>query len=384
MVFLPLHNEVANPMRCLLYAPLDEKGLPPELTFTRAAGPNSYQTGPAVNGTTFIALNAGVNVARYHYIPALGRRCLLIEGARTNELPRSDFGDADTDDLPDAGGVDWTLGAGVAGTDFNTVTTGGPTGAAYFQLEDTAVANRGVHDAAVLAAGTTHTSSLFVRRTGTAGAATLRGHDTNPGISTIDIGTGPYDWTWCQGSAATVGAGATGYCLEGNGDPAGVVQGVCPQIENGQFASTWIPSTTGAATRAAEVCGIAVASVPRYQGRLRVTFCPAYASTDSHPSNQFLFRWNGGAYIEIQSSNRIRVIDGFVQRVISPVLTWSRWGILDVEVVYGPDGISLITNAQVATTTTAWGGAAINAPELGSFGGTGQAFGAFANLSLWG
>lgn len=363
--------------RCLLSAELSQN-LPSELTFTRAAGNNSYQTGPAVDGTTFIAMNAGVNVPRFHYVPALGRRALLIEGTRKNYVHDSNF--VCVANLP--GG--WGINAGVAGVDFGCA-AGGPHGGHYFRILDTAVANVGVVDVAcdAIGAATQFASSLLSYRPVGGAASAWYSWNTNPGAAAIPIPDAAHDWTACSVVASTVGASTTAYlCMVG--DPSGAFRSACSQTEVGAFASTWIPTAGAAATRAAELALISAACINPTEGRLHFPFCPGYASTVTF-GTPWLFRFNANTYIGITAAGAVQVFDGGVGRATSGALTWNPWDLLDVDLVYGPAGTRLEVNGTTYTDANAWAGAALNAPALGAqAAGTNEANGAFGGLSIWG
>lgn len=366
----------------LLHAPL-RTSLPPELGFTRAAGNNSYQTGPAVDGTTFIALNAGPNVPRFHYVPALGRHMLLVEPAATNLLFDSNFVDvAPADNIPDG----WITGGGVAGVDYTTQANG-PHGGTILQCEATAVANRGVYDTGYAFGATQHTASGWFRRPGTGGPDLTHGFHLNPGVSHFSIGTGPYDWTRFQGNDAPVGVGANGYVLQLDGTPSGVVQIALPQIETGTYATTFIPTSGGTATRAVEDCAATVDSAIQTAGRIRFLWSPGYPSTFG-AANVVIFGWdaaNNDYLLWAAAAKTLAVVNNGAVRATSAALTFGAFDtVFAVDVAYGPFGTRIGIDGTVTADATAWVDTGALDVHLGRRAlGTHQS-GAYADLSIWG
>ncbi len=361
-----------------LAAPLNETGLPPWLAFSRAAGNNSYQTAAAVNGTTFISLNAAVNVPRFHYVPALARRCLLVEPARTNLVFNSNFVDvAPADNIPDG----WTTTAGAAGVDFTTA-AGAPHGGTKLQLLATATAFRGVFDANTTAALTQYTGSAWVRHLG-AGADLLISHNLIPGFASIATGAAAHDWENRYVTATTVGGGAPIFAgMTANNSPAAAIDVALPQLEAAATRSTWIPTLGGTATRAAERCLISTAIMPTASGDVTFRWIPEFASTEAYGTPQLL-SWNATTYIEVTAAQTIRIVNAGVARATSAVLAWSAWDVMLVRLQFGAGGTTITVNGTAVTDVNAWVAPALANPALGTdSAGTNCSPAAYADIDL--
>jgi len=327
--------------------------LPDWLTFTRGASRYSQQTGPAVDGTTFISLGNTANAARFDYVSALGRRCFILEPARLNVLTEANFVDtAPANDIPDG----WTAGAGVAGTAYSVTDTGAPHNGAYLTIEDLAVADgTGVYlTPVVLNALTTYTSSVWCRRTGTAGAANVYAHALVPGTSVCSIGAVLCDWTLFSQTEATVGAGNVAGCLRSNGDPPGVVRLTMPQCEEGTYPSTWIWTSGGAASRLAEVCDIAAARMNVAKGSIQLVWTPYFSNTEV-AGTATIIELAANDRIEYEGGgDTIRVINNGVTRATSAALTFARRTPIIVRMDYGAFGTRLYVNGTLTSNANAW------------------------------
>jgi hypothetical protein len=367
-------NPLVYQERCLLHAELSDH-LHAGMAFTRAAGNNSYQTGPAVDGTTFIALNAGPNVPRFHYVPALGRPMLLVEPARTNDILNSNFVDvAPADDTPDG----WTIANGAPGVHM-FVDPGGPHGGDDVRLTDQAF-SLGWQDAASLAAATTYAVSVWYRLTGAGGNAAFM-LETNPGRVYSGALTGPIDWTRVQVQGTTVGAGGAWLAMQLN-----MPGNFCmPQAEAGAYASTWIPTSGGAATRAAELNGIAAAYINPAFGTVRVNVVPLYTNAQVAGSHR-IFSFGANDYIEYEGGgDTIRVVNNGVARAASAGLTFSALDLLTVQLRYGPFGTRISVNGTETVDATAWTSVGAVAAFLGSGAASANLeAAAYADLSIWG
>lgn len=336
----------------LLEAPLSGT-LHDAMTFTRADGAGSYQTAAAVHGTTFLTrFSSGqVNVPRFHYLAAAGRRMLMVEPARTNRMLDSGITDAGPNDIPDG----WTAGGGVAGTDYNTVTTGGPDNGGYFRLEDTAVANRGVYHAGLgLAAATVYTYSALVRRTGTVGAGSIYCYDYGGGGTlSVALTAANFDWTRVVATGTTTGVSQNGY-MYSNGDPTGVVWLSLPMIEAGAYASTIIATGGAALTRQAELCAIDSSVINADKGTVRFKWCPLWANTDV-TGTATLFAWDASSRIEYEgTTDTIRVVNDGNNRAASAALTFARESLHQIRVDYGSFGTKLYVDGVLTTDANAW------------------------------
>lgn len=356
--------------RSLADARLDEEyGLPPYMALTRGPGSWSRQTAPALDGTTFIELGTAENTARFDYDPVTGRTLVLVEPTRTNISPDSNFIDAGGNDIPDG----WLIGAGAGGVDYNCV-AGGPHGGLYFQIEDTAQATRGVYDdSGAIAALTLHQFSEWVRRTGTPGAASVRAFEDGAGTVTLDIGTGPYDWTRLFTSSTTAAAVPAPFkYMQTVGDPAGVVALVLQMLEAGDCASSYIPTAAGSATRAAELLTIDPSVVPRYRGTVSGLVRFDFPSTAALTVDPVIKCWaNGYKLVYDPADDKVKVVVAGTKRAETAALSFARQSYLRWRVIYGASGqqLTVSLNGGAAATTsnsTAWGDPGALAPFLGS------------------
>lgn len=342
-----------------------DHGLPSWMTFTRGAGSWSRQTAAAVDGTTFITTGTSENTARFDY--GGGRTMLLIEPTRANVIPVSNFVDAGTNNVPDG----WAINAGAAGTDFECV-AGGPHGGLKFRIMDTAVVSRGCYyDNANVDYGVVAVSGWY-RRTGTAGAASVDSVHGGAGGSwgTLSLGTALCDWTLFQGTKDTtggVGMDYVGMFYAATGtDPPGVVECALPQAETGDCATSYIPTTAGAVTRAAELCAVDPGRVGATAGYVSFLWRPDYASTTALTVSPVLFQWapNWELYFD-PADDKLKLTVDSAAGAESAALTFARQGLLHVGVRYGSFGTRLYVDGVETTDASAWGAPAL-APYLGS------------------
>lgn len=376
----------------LFHAPMTQ-ALPAGGTFTRAAGPASYWSAPLANGTVFITKwTAGnANVPRFCHHPS-GGIGLLIEPARTQELGRSDFADADVDDLPDAGGADWTLGAGVAGVDSSVIVSAtSPNGVAHVELADTAVATRGYRDTLPVALGAvTAQASVLARRSAGGDGATLYGFLTGGAPATRDIDIDPtgaaFDWTLCQGGGSTAGSGF-GYCMQATGDPTGVVELCCPQIEVGAYASSFIPTDANLqGTRAVERYIPPAGSMSLTAGAGRYGMWSPWYDHDTFATDHVIWALSAVDYIMFRGADdRLVFFNNGVARALTAPLTFDRFDQMEVTWGYGPWGTRIGVDGTHVHDATAWVAPGAVVPGIGSDSAGANLEGAwYGDIEFWG
>ena len=235
-------------------------------TFTRAT------TATTVNSAGLIVSVASGTPRSYYDPTTLGYRGYLAEGARTNLCLQSN-----------AFTTTWTNSVGLAATQNQT----GPDGAtSAWTMTGTGTQT---NDQAITLTATTHTASIYVKKTtGATGFPVLECFaspltalctiDTNNGIATVwTAKTG--GWTIVTSSATCVSAGnfwrvsltflataaswtfrwypcTTTNATQSTGSFLGATgTSVCygAQLEAGSFASSYIPTTTASVTRNADV-----------------------------------------------------------------------------------------------------------------------------------
>ena len=341
---------------------LNEAGLPPWMTFTRAAGNNSYQTKPAVNGTTFIALNAGVNVPRFNYQPLIGRRMLLVEPTRENRQPYSQFADVS----PPGGNPDgWTGG----GAGWACIAGGPDSGLSLRKVPaNSASPSPYISGGFAVSAGQMYTTSAWIRRVAVSTETTMSLGTDGVAAMNVTLVAGTHDWRFYYKSALAAATPAYGAYFLGTGAEAYTDADLrlsCGQIELGPYASTWVPTTAAAATRAAELCPIDASKVGQTAGMVSFLFSPLYAST-AFATVATLFEWAPGWRLDYDGADdKFKVIVNGTARAQSTARAFAANDVLRLSVEYSGSGQWLTVDGVTFTDATTWGTPTL-APYLGS------------------
>jgi len=336
---------------------LDERGLPAWLTCTRGAGSWSYQSAPAVDGTTFITLGTSEDTPRFDYDPTSGRRMLLIEPTRANIVPNSNFVDvAPNNNVPDG----WTNAFGAAGVNFECTAPGPHGGTVYRNIDSS-----GHFQLVAVPGGSGIACSLWVRRVTAAGAFSILSVDVPPGSPTIALGAATHDWARFISQETTVGAGAAVYFLYRQAGSDDVWMAL-PQAEVGDCASSYVNGT-----RAAELYTLDTSVVPRTSGSVSFLWRPDFASTAALTANPVLFAWapNWEMYYDV-ADDKLKVLADGAAGAESAALTFARQALFRLTVRYGAAGTQLTVAQQgvataVTTDASAWG-----TPTLASYLGS--------------
>jgi len=247
-------------------------------TLTARRGPTPVFT--RGSSATFVGSNgliqsAGNNVARFDHDPVtLASRGLLIEEGRTNLLQRSE----------EFGNAYWTAVRASITTDATTSPDGATT--ADKLIADTTAANthRVDRPTVTLALNTVHTVSIFAKASEYTGLSLGVGLSAVEGVRFSLVGAGTATpvsgsghtgtiqqlangWYRCTATftsdAATaihrvaIYVGQNGTTFTYTGDNASGIFIWGAQIEAGSFATSYIPTTTSALARSADVCSIA-------------------------------------------------------------------------------------------------------------------------------
>lgn len=239
--------------------------LNPSITFTR-----SGNTATVINSSGLVA---GVNadIPRFDYDPVtFVCRGLLVEDARTNLLLHSSAFD----------NAAWVkTGLNTTGTPPYIDVEVSPDGTqnADFMIENSANSQHNVRLSANMVASTAHAYSFFVKAAGRVNlnvsrfnsavvpsfthSFTLSGAGTSTGGQISALGN---SWYRCSGTFTTSGAGVGGFIIllsngvsttyQGDGVSGVYVYGA--QLEVGSSATSYIPTTTTALTRNADVATI--------------------------------------------------------------------------------------------------------------------------------
>jgi hypothetical protein len=251
-----------------------DHGTGPSITFTRASDATYFDADGVLQ-------TAGTDAPRFDHDPATGAsRGLLIEEARTNSIRNSQAGGS-TNGVIGSGGVmpssGWSITANANGVTSEIMGTGTETGFAYIDIKisGTPTATGSVFinfdgsTTVTAATGQTWTTSAYAKLA--AGAVTnatcslnIRGLDAagvQVGTSTTANFTPTSSGLNTQRSLVTraladvgvervQGRALVGYT---NGDPIDLTLRIAaPQLEQGAFATSYIPTTNAAATRAAD------------------------------------------------------------------------------------------------------------------------------------
>jgi hypothetical protein len=232
---------------------LSQKTFAQIVTFTRASTATYFNSAGTLT-------SAAVNEARFDYNPStLAAQGLLIEEARTNLLLQSGWAGA-TSGSPGAAPTSWTLGFGTGTVTTVVSSTAGPIASAVrFDYDNT---ERVFFDQAItVTSGTQYAFSIYVEALSGAVAGdvlTVTNGTTSGTVNTFVTSpsvTGRYTLLFTANGNGTVflraGAGTTA-ALGGTGS----ITLSRPQCEAGAFSTSYIPTTTTALTRAADVASV--------------------------------------------------------------------------------------------------------------------------------
>jgi hypothetical protein len=266
----------------------DEGTMPGGLTFTRAS------TGTYFDSTGMLQV-AGVNAPRIDYNPATGE-CLglLVEEARTNIIFPSDGTGA--------------IANGIGATFSPIVVPSGATVSCLWTPGDLSNRYQYTTTAGAYASGQLLAVSWYQKRVNGAGSGAcldLRSN-VNCAISTAvaKIGDAPNGWErW--GGVVSITDGSLSSIIRLYVFPADMVAGGFAawglQVENGPSASSYIPTTSAAVPRSADVCSVAVGAwhnplectvVAEGEGRVGVTNTSSFVSVGTSSNYQVLLRQN--------------------------------------------------------------------------------------------
>ena len=225
----------------------------PTPTFTRA----STATFVGSNG---LIQSAAINAARFDHNPAtLVSRGLLIEESRTNLYSRSEEFETAT----------WTKTRSSITANATTAPDGTLT--ADKLVEDTSILNTHTINSSVTPPATSHTFSVFVKKAERnfivlrlGGSNDFFNLDTGVAITNVNtptitnFGNGWYRCTVTSagGTQGSLQMSADGITTLYTGDGASGVFIWGAQLEAGSFPTSYIPTTTAALTRSADVCSI--------------------------------------------------------------------------------------------------------------------------------
>jgi hypothetical protein len=273
-----------------------DHGVGPAITFTRASNATFFDA----SGTLQTASN---NTPRFDHDPATGAsRGLLIEEARTNLLERS----AEFDN------ASWTKENATVTADATTSPAGSTTADALIEDSGALSAFRVLRDVAVTAAA--HTLSCFVKANGRdnvqlqfssggaftatqsaryalSGAGTSTSVGGSPTHSIQSFGDGWYRCSLTATATSAANARCSIFILDSSNNVAYTGDGTSglylwgAQLEAGAFATSYIPTTSAAATRSAD--SAVVTPISSFYNQAEGTLFAEWASNVLPPSGAF-------------------------------------------------------------------------------------------------
>jgi hypothetical protein len=252
-----------------------DHGTGPNITFTRASDATYFDADGVLQTAT-------TNTPRFDHDPATGAsRGLLIEEARTNSIRNSQAGGS-TNGVIGSGGVmptNWSSGLTVNGLSTEILGTGTEDGLSYIDLKisgtPTTTSSHSIVAEPVFqivaSNGQTWTNSYYVRLVNgaltnvtlqvylagrTAAGATVSGQTASTSITPTSaaLKTQRYSATLTMSSASVERVSPQIIVNYTNAQAIDLTLRIAaPQLEQGAFATSYIPTTTAAATRAADL-----------------------------------------------------------------------------------------------------------------------------------
>lgn len=319
------------------------------ITFSRASAATYFDNTGAMQ-------TAATDVARWDYEPAptLTLRGLLIEEARTNALTNSDTRNP---------GSGTTSSSDISrlkseATLWNHVWPAGAVNGPILSTNNAVVASTSytascwvyipaAYDTAVDGLPTLYMDNGGL---GTGGTQTIRTADTTKRnqwqrvVSTVNFGTSPgatFNALFKRTGATT--GGSSWYCT-------------CPQIETGAFATSYIPTTSSAVTRARDVATMPLATSAGAEITLQSEFALQGLGTTT---NQFSVQMDDGgnvnrlALIRIGSTTELRSANGAGSQITVGTLAVSGT-VVKLATTWSPT-VYKTTTAGVAPTSAAGG-----------------------------
>lgn len=328
-------------------------------TFSRSS--TAYRT-----NASGLLESVGSNVLRFDYDPVtFARKGILLEGARTNIcLWSQDFTNGSWShaaNISVAGGASDPTGA----TNAQTLTATG-----------TSAWNASNYIYSSAAGSGTFSNSFYVRRRTGSGPV----HITAPNASThVDISS-TLTSAWQRfATVATADLAGTAYRqidVLTSGDQVDVFGA---QTEAGSFASSYIPTTTGSATRAADNL-----SIPLTLASLYSVVTSAYREASPGSSGDWLNAFTSNSMELDAPFGNISLHGNNSGSASNAALGTVAAGLNKVAGRYGPTNVAGALNGAAAVTGTAFGGSPVASTgiQLGAFGGGG--FGMFSQMATFG
>jgi hypothetical protein len=337
------------------------------ITFTRAS------TGSYFNSSGVLS-SAAINEPRFDYDPVtLAPKGLLIEEQRTNLCLYSE----------DLNQASWAKGANVTATYNTIVAPDGNTTADTLTISGT---DNGVYQSITVTASTTYTWTWWVKL-GTLAAADFKfAIYNNTGAAFIAQNISPTEtltstgWTRVNYSFSTP-VGCTSvrvYVLRNGTISAGTVNVWGMQLEQGAFSTSYIPTTTTALTRSADVASVTGANFSNWynatEGTLFVEANIANTTTvavsgvlasigDSSTFNESMYLARGSVSTNVTAN----VIDNGVAQWVSNTLGTATLGTTFKAIMaYKLDNFGGSVNAAAPVTDNAGTIPTVNSLMIGN------------------
>jgi len=289
-----------------------DHGVGPAITFTRASNATFFDA----NGTLQTAAN---DTPRFDHDPATAgnpSRGLLIEEARTNSIRNAQAGGS-TNGVIGSGGVmptNWGTGT-VSGISYEVIGTGTVGGFSYLDLKISGTNSSGstvlpifsfeATSVIVASSGQSWTGSLYIalQAGSLAGASSFNidvAERDSGGAFLVASATGftptsaltRISHSRTLSNASTARTNHRVYFSVANGDSIDLTLRIAaPQLEQGAFPTSYIPTTTAAATRSADSAVVTPISsfYNQAEGTLFAEFTPRTLTVDTVPRTALNF-----------------------------------------------------------------------------------------------
>ena len=366
------------------------KRLDPRITFTRAS------IGTYV-GRDGLIKTAGVNEARFDHNPTTGESLgLLVEEARTNLVRNNTMvgAVAGSPGTPPTNG--WVIVNNATYTS-SILGTGTENGINYIDIQYVVAAGAAATGGLIfgdLPAGsslTTYTGSYYLKLV--SGSSPQIRFIWQDGINTT--GTSFFNLTssltrYTNTLTTAVGATLVRFGISIDAAPSGatfVIRVGLPQVEQGAFATSVIPTTSATVTRAADVASITGANFSSWYNQAEGSFfCSTFA-----PKGNVVYgtgdTFDNTQYVTVASSNNVSIRSGGANSSIltAPVSTTA---LTNIAHGYAADNFAAVSNGgTIATDTSGAVPLAQVRLKLGSSawdaGGTNILNGTIKRLTYW-
>ena len=384
--------------------------LPSFVTFTRASSATYFDSSGDLQ-------TASSNEARIDYLQdGSGLSGLRIEGARTNSLRTSDMTGAVSGTpgtLPDnwvvfaTGGLSYTLTAGstINNMDYLDIRISGtasPAGGFFLAFEATTqIAALTGEDwtasakVAIIAGDTTNVNSIKFRQVErTSGGSLVNDNQSADFKSSLTSSLQDSSYSVTFSGGGTVARNQPGIILDFAAAAADITLRIAiPQVEEGEFATSFIPTTSAAATRAADVATIDISSASWFNASEGTIYIDSvYDGTIAAAAGRRLASFNNSTANEligcgISSGGDLvgYVTDGGAsQAEITGQASPAELTRYKTAFTYKANDFAISTNGGAVATDTSGTLPTVDTINIGSdYGNANQTFGIISNLRYY-